>query len=347
MKSSCNCYKILILFGCLLHQHLAIIAANYYSNVKDYTKGEIEVLCVKLQALGYVYAIENDTNRNKLQKDPIKFGLSIDPLAEQFPSQSPYVAMDNNPIFKIDPTGESAMAAFDFDKHSIHVTANVNIYGKGATEEVRAEIQKKTDWIYNTRMDGNRCVYPEEDRIIKFTDSETSEEWIVTYDIRINLIKRKEVPRNINKLLHTENYVRITMVHDFRSYVRERRTGVWAYWGIGPNNRWPGVEPGTNLNVGPHEIGHFLGVDDYYIDYYTEDGEYERSVPMPGWENSIMSMTGGWTGKEAYLSLKNSLQEAKKANQEYHEQNKEKIENGELPLNLIENVPITTEGGYR
>ena len=34
--------------------------------------------------------------------------LSLDPLASQFPWQSPYVAFDNNPINKIDPTGGAA-----------------------------------------------------------------------------------------------------------------------------------------------------------------------------------------------------------------------------------------------
>lgn len=34
--------------------------------------------------------------------------LSVDPLASKFPWQSPYVAMDNNPILKTDPTGTAA-----------------------------------------------------------------------------------------------------------------------------------------------------------------------------------------------------------------------------------------------
>ena len=34
--------------------------------------------------------------------------LSVDPLAHEFPWQSPFCAMDNNPILKIDPTGMAA-----------------------------------------------------------------------------------------------------------------------------------------------------------------------------------------------------------------------------------------------
>jgi hypothetical protein len=40
----------------------------------------------------------------------VQLWLSIDPLAEKFPHQSPYVFTDNNPINKIDPDGRAAVS---------------------------------------------------------------------------------------------------------------------------------------------------------------------------------------------------------------------------------------------
>ena len=43
--------------------------------------------------------------------DATIFALSIDPLSEKFPSQSPYLSMSNNPINRIDPDGKADVTA--------------------------------------------------------------------------------------------------------------------------------------------------------------------------------------------------------------------------------------------
>jgi RHS repeat-associated protein len=50
--------------------------------------------------------------------------LSVDPLEIKFPWQSPYVSMDNNPIFKIDPTGKSTESTHTDKKGNVIAVVN-------------------------------------------------------------------------------------------------------------------------------------------------------------------------------------------------------------------------------
>lgn len=47
--------------------------------------------------------------------------LSVDPLAHVFPHQSPYIAMDGNPINMIDPTGMAAEPVYDPEGNHIGI----------------------------------------------------------------------------------------------------------------------------------------------------------------------------------------------------------------------------------
>ncbi len=54
-----------------------------------------------------------NTTKKLVAADPISFALTIDPMAEKFPSMSPYNAMDNNPINMIDLDGRESESAID------------------------------------------------------------------------------------------------------------------------------------------------------------------------------------------------------------------------------------------
>jgi RHS repeat-associated protein len=67
--------------------------------------------------------------------------LSMDPLAEKFPHQSPYVAMDDNPVNLIDPDGNSSK------EHAMHSTTTAVHWGHVTFDviEMAANITANTD----------------------------------------------------------------------------------------------------------------------------------------------------------------------------------------------------------
>ena len=53
---------------------------------------------------GSIHSLQYDADQINDQ-DPVCFALSVDPLAEKFPSMNPYNAMGNDPVNMIDPDG--------------------------------------------------------------------------------------------------------------------------------------------------------------------------------------------------------------------------------------------------
>lgn len=66
--------------------------------------------------------------------------LSVDPKASSFPWQSPYCAMDNNPINIIDPDGRSGEPVINKKNGTITVTQHLVFYGGKATSELSGKI---------------------------------------------------------------------------------------------------------------------------------------------------------------------------------------------------------------
>jgi len=74
--------------------------------------------------------------------------LSIDPLAASFPWQSPYVSMDNNPIYFKDPYGDSTWV--DETDESITINTTIEFTGNGLYKKdgtIRKDAQTRIDNI--------------------------------------------------------------------------------------------------------------------------------------------------------------------------------------------------------
>ena len=66
--------------------------------------------------------------------------MSVDPMQEKYPMSTTYCFVNNNPIREIDPDGSDGYIVFNGNK--ITITANVYLYGAGATKSVADQMQK-------------------------------------------------------------------------------------------------------------------------------------------------------------------------------------------------------------
>jgi RHS repeat-associated protein len=74
---------------------------------------------------------------------------SVDRLAHKFISQSPYCAMDNNPILKNDPTGTSGEVTIDKKTKTITVSAHLIFYGEAASSSLAKQTAADVQAFWN------------------------------------------------------------------------------------------------------------------------------------------------------------------------------------------------------
>ncbi|MBL7896179.1 MAG: hypothetical protein JNK50_12865 [Bacteroidia bacterium] len=109
----------------------------------------------------------------------------IDPKNQDFPWQGVYNCFNNNPIFFIDPSGESGVAYKTDQKNKdgkpiMKVVTNVYIYGSGATDANAKTMQDNANAQFNNN--GNY-----------FTATVDGVEYEVQFDIKVQVIDSKLV----------------------------------------------------------------------------------------------------------------------------------------------------------
>jgi hypothetical protein len=108
--------------------------------------------------------------------------LTVDPLASSFPHQSPYSAMNNNPIFFVDPDGRAAVPPDWVKDASGNVRWDNNANDQATTQAGETYIGKTLSYTFNSYIDadlwdGPGGSAPAGDKLtstIKLTGSENS-----------------------------------------------------------------------------------------------------------------------------------------------------------------------------
>ena len=217
----------------------------------------------------------------------------VDPLFEKYPYVSPYCYTFGNPLKFIDPDGRDGIIVIQ--ENQIIISANVYLYGAGATKDVATQMQKDID----SRWGG----------VFK-AKSSNGKTFDVQVQIKVALYKGKErndpliIPESWNPF-NRDNFIEIG-ANGKRSYVLGGDEGVWR--SQGRNGKTLAQD-----DPAPHEIGHILGLDDRYSD---KNG---RSVPDKGWENNIMGNSK--SGKVEQRNIDGILKDAMKAYDKWVQKN--------------------------
>ena len=197
-----------------------------------------------------------------------------------------YCFVNNNPIREIDPDGSDGYIVFNGNK--ITITANVYLYGAGATKSVADQMQKDVNnkWSSSTfsakSANGTSFHVSVKVNILLYNNKEKSDPFII--------------PQSWNPF-NRDNFVEVG-ANDKRSYVTGGDEGLWRSQG---RNGMTLAED----DPAPHEIGHMLGLTDRYKD---KNG---TSVIDTGWENNIMG--NSHTGKVEQRNIDGILKDSMKA----------------------------------
>lgn len=165
--------------------------------------------------------------------------LSRDPQEFKYPNQSPYVGMDNSPIAKNDPDGESAIVTIDKSSKTITVSSKMIFYGSAGSEAIAK--QSATD-IQTAWNDGAK------DYFVEIGGEKYSVNFDISHEYK-ETIPTSEISENTNLL---NNYIEIVDKGIAVSYMEGEgsNTGKFLVSNISKDGS----------TTEPHEYGHGLGL---------------------------------------------------------------------------------------
>jgi RHS repeat-associated protein len=164
--------------------------------------------------------------------------MNVDPKAHQFTWQSQYCAMDNDPINKIDPDGQSGEPVIDKKNKTVTVHSNFIFYGSKADAKLSKATANEIASQYNgangkTTIDG------------------------VEYTVKFNITYQTVTEAEATKMAEGNTDVKNNFIRVEKNNTRMGR----SFNEIGENNGFMNTDDnlGTSTTA-PHEVGHGYGL---------------------------------------------------------------------------------------
>jgi RHS repeat-associated protein len=171
--------------------------------------------------------------------------LSVDPLEATYPDLSPYVGMNNNPVYYIDPDGASGIASIDTKTKTITITSRFYVYGSGASKETADQFAAETQKMWN---DANGTVILKENG----ADVKYKVQFVITAQVVTEKAAGDQALKNDHVGDYSVNFLRIEDNDDITA-----TNG--PYKGGSNTIKMSKNQVMGKNHVSPHEYGHSIG----------------------------------------------------------------------------------------